>query len=215
MTTALTYATEEELNSITEYFNRYRAARDEVTRVQSRLREVRAALDDASRPTPRNLVAAAARAMGESTTAVQEHSIANRTELREQLAGLEQRLINAESEVKWCHGKVKHEVHALMLVLAERIGAEYAERSEQLGQLWTQLAALEMATGSTGRIAPIMQWRALHVPGTDSIKAIARLSRAEWGAPVLASHDKLGPHISNVVREIAEHGKVLFGEWPL
>lgn len=216
MLSPFSFATESELDGITALVNALRQARGEVARLREALGSVECRLRDAPRARARDLDAAAARALGETATAVVAEPSIDVAELRAQKDGLERRISAADEAVKFAQGTLRGGIHDLLYECAQRAGEKYAQLAAELGQHWQTIYAIESMIGTPAKpIAPINGWMTLKVPASEFLRAHKSNTRHEWNAPTLASSDRFATDPQRLSWEIADHGRRLFGEWPL
>lgn len=214
MLSPFSFATESELDAITARVNALRQARGEVARLREAFLNVERKLFDAPRIRARDLDAAAARALGDTTAAVAVEPSIDVAELRAQKEGLESRISAADEAVKLAQGSLREGIHDLLRECAQRAGERYAQLAAELGQHWQTIYALEIVIGTPGKpIAPLNGWMTLKVPASEFLEAHKPHTRHEWNAPMLASADRFATDPQKLSWEIADHGRRLFGEW--
>lgn len=216
MISPFSFATEAELDVITGLVNALRDARTQETRTRVALDNVTNQLHDTQRRRHLDCEAAAARALGESIdTDTATPSVVDAAELIAQKTGLERRLAQAAEATAAAHGALRAGILNLLHECAQHAGDKYAQLARDLAEHWQLLYALEISFGDKTHIVPLNEWMSLKVPASEFIRGHKEVARREWHELLLESAARRGTSPQTLRHEIVEHGRRLFGEWPL
>jgi hypothetical protein len=164
------------------------------------------------------LEAAASRALGEAVDEVVSVSapVPDAAELNAQKEGLQRRLTNAEEGTKLAQAALRTGILDLLHECAQRAGEKYAQLAAELGDHWQTIYAVESFIGSLKNpIAPLNGWMNLKIPASEFLRGHKEAARREWNELLLESTDRRATNPQALRHEIADHGRSLFGEWPL
>lgn len=213
MRTLLDYATDDDLGDYRQFVYALRRAEAETKKVHDALRRVFADQHELEQAKVYELRAAGQRAMGSDVVVPSGRT--KRAELDEQINGLRVLLSDAEDSERTAKANLRRAAHTLMRRCAERCADDYIQSAQTLGWCWTQLAAVANLGGPSDHFLKDLSGSQINVPGSESLDALKRQTRQEWGRPVVLSNDRLGKHLEASPSEIRKHAEHLVGAWPL
>ncbi len=210
------YATPEEIAEVQLAHAAIRTSELKEARVLAVLQETDRQIGSVRRAVGPNLARAAALALGEAVEDEDKDATpANPAQLEAQLKGLNQRWKDEQEMVAHQRGKFRGAVKQLLHTCAQRCAEDYQLLTSQQGWCWQQLHLAQELAGNAYPIVDHVIWNKYFVPSSTHLPALKAGTREDWGIPTLMSQDRIATERDGAMRQLAQHGKELFGEWPL
>jgi hypothetical protein len=210
------YASEAEIAEVRNASEAIYIAEEKVEHVLSVLRTVNDQIRAAHRGRVVDYDRAAAVALGEAQPAAEApYAGLSISQLEQQQKGLERRADEAREQVTIMKGKFRAAIFELLRKCAERCAADYDEATRRQAWCYQQITLAQGFVGDYKPLVDYMVWNRYVVPGSEHIPLLKQRSREENFLPLLMSTDRVSLGLEAAKRGLAQHGRELFGEWPL